>query len=253
MKKRGSKPKKDVVSVLSLELEGVSSDDDGEVKSISKIAKTDKKSKKDENESTNESEKNKNKDNNSSETSNVSTFEWYLSYKTLGKYLKEYFEGKKRALYVGCGTSTLGYDLCEDADVSEVINIDTSEESINAMAEKYSVKKRVSFETGDVKKMRFKKGMFDLIIDKGTFDEMMCSEDCKSDTNAMLKEIFRVLSDNGVYIIVSNACEELRVSFFCTEILGWTLSNVIKIQKPFITSDFYYVYVLSKVNIEEQQ
>jgi SAM-dependent methyltransferase len=247
MRKGKSKSRRDNESILSLELEGVSSDDGDEIKSPMKAAKaaTKIRSRKGDDSAANDSVTDRQE-----EEKSVSIFEWYLSYKTLGDHLKKYFKRKRNALYVGCGMSALGYDLYKQAGVEEVVNVDISEEFINAMKEKYSVKKHVSFETGDAKKLRFKKGMFDLIIDKGTFDEMMCSEDFKSDTSAMLKEIFRVLDSNGVYIIISNACEELRTSFFCTEVLSWAVSDVIKIPKPLVPSDYYYVYVLSKVNMD---
>ena len=173
-------------------------------------------------------------------------FEWYLSFDQLKSYIGKYFEGRERCLYIGCGTSTLGYDLHKQFSIGEVINVDFSKTAIDKMASKYTVKKHCIYEVGDANKLRFKKDLFDLIIDKGMFDSIMCSEDSRKSVDKMLTEMNRLLGENGYYIVISNASEPLRLSFFQLSIYGWIVETVIKIKKPLLQSDFYYVYVMFK-------
>lgn len=69
----------------------------------------------------------------------------------------------------------------------------------------------------DVRAMQpFEKGSFDVVIDKGTFDSILCGEG--SDTNAekALSEIYRVLVPTGVYICISYGIPEQRENYFRT-------------------------------------
>ena len=45
--------------------------------------------------------------------------------------------------------------------------------------------------------------MFDAVIDKACFDAMLCGENTGPNSEAMLNEIHRVLSPNGVYICIT--------------------------------------------------
>lgn len=69
----------------------------------------------------------------------------------------------------------------------------------------------------DVRAMQaLEKGSFDCVIDKGTFDSILCGEG--SDTNAekTLSEIYRVLAPTGVYVCISYGIPEQRESYFRT-------------------------------------
>ena len=49
----------------------------------------------------------------------------------------------------------------------------------------------------------FESEEFDIIIDKGTFDTILCSEYSKRHASSMLNEIFRILQPRGTYICIS--------------------------------------------------
>lgn len=67
----------------------------------------------------------------------------------------------------------------------------------------------------DVREMDdFEPGTFDAVIDKGTFDSLVCGDGSKTNSEQMLKEIHRVLSPTGVYICVSNGLKEYRLHYF---------------------------------------
>ncbi|EAY04958.1 hypothetical protein TVAG_040100 [Trichomonas vaginalis G3] len=178
-------------------------------------------------------------------TKNPNQFEWYLPWKKLKGSLGRYIDGCTSALHVGCGTSTLGIDIQEDG-VKNVLNIDTSETVIQEMSSKYE-RKRNKFEVGDIRNLEYRKNSFDLVIDKGTMDSMMCAETSQHDIGKMFKEISRVLKPGGTFIEISNACEELRLSYFQPTLYNWKILGVIKIPKPILKDDFYYAYI-AKLN-----
>jgi len=56
-------------------------------------------------------------------------------------------------------------------------------------------------QTMDVKTMDFQDSSFDLIVDKATFDSIICGESSTKNINKALSEIYRVLKENGVYVM----------------------------------------------------
>ena len=61
--------------------------------------------------------------------------------------------------------------------------------------------------------MQFKDGSFDCVIDKGLMDAMVCSDGATGNIQSMLSEIYRVLSDKGVYICISHGKEDQRKKY----------------------------------------
>ena len=61
--------------------------------------------------------------------------------------------------------------------------------------------------------MSFKDGSFDIVIDKGLIDAMICSDGAAQNVQSMLSEIYRVLSPSGVYICVSHGKTDQRKKY----------------------------------------
>ena len=55
----------------------------------------------------------------------------------------------------------------------------------------------------DCKSLQFEDGSFDAVIDKGTFDSVLCGDGSGPNADLMLNEIHRVLSPSGVYICIT--------------------------------------------------
>ena len=71
------------------------------------------------------------------------------------------------------------------------------------MTEKYKEKgPNFKYVQMDVRAMDFTE-TFDAVIDKGTLDCILCGEGSTTNANKMISEIYRVLSANGVYILIS--------------------------------------------------
>ena len=68
--------------------------------------------------------------------------------------------------------------------------------------------------TMDVMNMKdFQSNEFNVVIDKGTLDTILCGDNSEANVEKMLQEINRVLKSNGVYICISYGSEEQRKEF----------------------------------------
>lgn len=105
--------------------------------------------------------------------------------------------------------------------------------------------------------MSFEDGTFDAVIDKGTFDSILCGDGSGPNAEQALNEIHRVLSPNGVYICVSYGVKESRMSYFHRKEYDWTVLHHM-VAKPTISTsqvvsaeskdekNFHWVYVMKK-------
>ena len=66
----------------------------------------------------------------------------------------------------------------------------------------------------DVRQLQYQDGTFDAVIDKGTFDSILCGDGSGPNAEQMLKEIHRVLAPQGVYICVSYGVKQQRIGHF---------------------------------------
>lgn len=141
-------------------------------------------------------------------------FEWYHSYEEVASILQPFLTAKPSpltVLHVGCGTSLLGEKLWQE-QVGHVINIDYSEAAIQRMKQRTSLLMSVKYNSEcssvaelkkniheihqdpspgfevpreqpfaleyhqmDVRQLPFADQQFDIVLDKGTVDAMMCS------------------------------------------------------------------------------
>ena len=60
----------------------------------------------------------------------------------------------------------------------------------------------------------FEDERFNLVIDKATFDDVVCGPGAAQNSVAMLEEIYRVLANNGTYICISHGPPEVRMKYF---------------------------------------
>ena len=102
-----------------------------------------------------------------------------------------------------------------EEEYEHVINIDISFTVIKQMTELYKEKcPNMVFKHMDVRSLQFDEGTFDCVIDKGTFDSILCGDGSGPNSEQMLSEIYRVLSPNGVYICISYGVPDQREHYF---------------------------------------
>merc|ERR1711957_1005380 len=156
-------------------------------------------------------------------------FDWYQRYSGIKDIITQYVTPSFQILNVGCGNSLLTEEMYEDV-----------------------------YKQMDVRSMtNFEDKSFDAVIDKGTFDSILCGDGSGPNAEQALNEIHRVLSDNGVYICVSYGVKESRMSFFHKKDYDWNVLHHM-VAKPTISTsqvvsaeskdekNFHWIYVMKK-------
>ena len=174
------------------------------------------------------------------------TFEWYSHFDHIKKIIKKYApDNNSKVLNVGAGNSTLSMEMYKEG-YENIINIDYSsiviKKMIRLLGNKYP---KMTYLEMDVTDMKFNDLEFDIVIDKGTFDALLCGE--KSIQVKMLDEIYRVLKYNGIYLCVSHGNPETRVNNFI-ENLTWNIKTY-KVSKYYVSednTDYCYLYRMIK-------
>ncbi|ERN01954.1 hypothetical protein AMTRI_Chr02g224270 [Amborella trichopoda] len=157
-------------------------------------------------------------------------FDWYQKYPALAPIFNLYLKHNHRILITGCGNAALGEDMVNDG-YQDIVNIDISSVVIEAMRKKYRNCPQLKYMEMDVRRMNdFCSGSFDSVIDKGMLDSLMCGQNSQNYVRMMLKEVGRVLKDNGVYILVTYGAPRYRLSLL-KEICLWTVKLHV-IEKP---------------------
>ena len=108
-------------------------------------------------------------------------------------------------LNIGCGNSKLSEEMYEDG-YTTISNVDISDIVIDQMQEYYKEKiPSLKFLKADIRNMKehFEDATFDVVIDKGTLDSILCGDSSGPNSIKALHEIYRVLKPNGVYICVT--------------------------------------------------
>ena len=142
---------------------------------------------------------------------------------------------KCRVLIVGCGSSSLGHDMLLDGWEGGVTNVDYSSVVISQMKDKYQMilegkKQKMSVDSDSLEefqficaditeKLNYPDSSFDLIIDKGLLETLLCSSvrDCRlamNECSRLLKE------DHGEMVIFSRKKPDDCLHFI--ENPGWT-------------------------------
>ena len=119
----------------------------------------------------------------------------------------------------------------------------------------------------DVKSMNIDEGSVDAIIDKACFDAILCGENSGPHSEAMLNEIHRVLSPNGVYICITYGVPDNRIGYFNGKNYDWTVFTQ-KAAKPTISTskvigegdskdidqnkNYHFIYIMRKAPRKDQ-
>lgn len=140
-----------------------------------------------------------------------------------------------------------------------ISNIDISATVIRQMVDHYkdSDKASMPFKQMDVRALQYENEVFDCVVDKGTFDSVLCGDGSGPNAEQMLDEIYRVLAPNGVYICVSYGVKESRTPYFQKKQYDWSVFHHM-VAKPTISTstvvatenkdekNFHWVYIMRK-------
>ena len=159
--------------------------------------------------------------------------EWHSTWSSIAELAAPYIENivgpHAHVLDIGCGTSSLGYDLCQThgqrfrylslLDASTVCIGMLRERFHHLLKDQYNAKSagaqpQISCIVGDCRKLPFDDSSVHVLLDKGTLDAL----DNEEDKVAMLSECKRIMaSDCGVLLSISFGAAN-RLRFFAREL-----------------------------------
>ena len=172
-------------------------------------------------------------------------FEWFFHWSHIEPKLSQFVKNKDLALNIGCGNSDMSYEL-QQKDVKMVVSIDFSKNVINQMKEKYKNNENLLWYEMDCTDLSFKDDLFDVVLDKGTFDAIFCGDDISSKIFSSLSEIWRVLKKNGFFIEISFGNPEDRLNWFTKSDENWKIFDPIIITMNGVPN--VYIYVFQKID-----
>ncbi|KAI7872481.1 S-adenosyl-L-methionine-dependent methyltransferase [Spinellus fusiger] len=137
------------------------------------------------------------------------TFDWFKTYEEL-KPLLQLPNKEVSILMLGCGNSTLGEDMYNDG-YKNITNIDYSKTVIDTMKKRCAHQPEMKWLEMDIRDLQFSDCSFDVVIDKGTMDALMCdqgdvwdpSEDLIREVKAEVDQVERVLKVGGVFLYIT--------------------------------------------------
>jgi len=182
---------------------------------------------------------------------NDTTFDWFVSFEPLKEVIQPLVKAEHKVLVVGCGNSRLSPQLY-DMGIQNITNIDISEVVIGQMRSRYREMDRMEWLKMDVMKLDFPDNTFDLVIDKGTIDSLLCGANSFHNVYQMNKQISRVLKKGGRLISITYGQPDTRIDHFRRRKLRFEVEHR-TVDKPVFSSDAspasnYHVYVMTKTD-----
>ncbi|CUE91335.1 methyltransferase, putative [Bodo saltans] len=181
--------------------------------------------------------------------SNDTTFDWFVAFEPLRDVLQSLAKPDYKILVIGCGNSRLSPQLYESG-YQNVVNIDISEVVVNQMRARYKELDRMEWLKMDVMKLEFPDNHFDLVIDKGTVDSLLCGGNSFHNVYMMNKNVSRVMKRGARYVVVTYGQPDTRIDHYRRKRLHFEVEHR-TIDKPVFSSDAsptsnYHVYVMTK-------
>ena len=162
------------------------------------------------------------------------------------------FLGTFKQPYHQQGTSQLG-PIMYSKGFKNITNVDISPVVIELQKKKYA-SVPIDFLRRDASNFYdFPNGYFDIIIDKGLIDCLLCGKSGVTKARAVLKEANRVLKAGGMYVMISHGIPESRTCYIDNN--QWTWKHI-EIEKPVCksfedtgVSPFHFAYLMVKHNV----
>lgn len=145
-----------------------------------------------------------------------------------------------KVLVVGCGNSQMTERLYQDG-LSDILSIDYSEVVVSQMQLHYQKSHpTLRFATMDARALKVDPASFDVIIDKGTLDAVLCGERPARQGGKMLLSAFKALKPGGVFFVISYGPPQSRLNYFANRRFKWTAKS------SKIGDTTRYIYTLRK-------
>lgn len=170
--------------------------------------------------------------------------EWFIPYKKFSKFVHKHCPVENPTLVIGCGTSSLTYEMYEEG-YKDIRSMDYSPEAIEEMKVKYP---NLDWEVMDVRNMTYTDGQFDSVVDKGTLDCLFFLDETNEQITKMLKEVSRVIRPGGHYVVVTCGHPMQRMELFMNPAFNWEVRDWKEYLPPddSFTHPSAYVYCMRK-------
>ncbi|KAG9396049.1 Methyltransferase domain [Carpediemonas membranifera] len=149
--------------------------------------------------------------------------EWLLSAEDAYELVHPFFRPESEILDLGCGLSALAR-LLFDKGFHNLTCIDFSHTAVTKAANR-AEGRTVEHSVMDTTHLYYPSETFDVVIDKGTLDSVLCGSDSFVRASATLQEVYRVLKPNGFFISISQAPPEQRMNHLSTVHLPWEVRH----------------------------
>merc|ERR1711904_47554 len=185
-------------------------------------------------------------------TKDTEPFDWYQRYEGIKSTLDRYVQPSHKVLMVGAGNSRLSEELYEQ-QVKNITNIDISEVCVNHMKAKHEDKPEMQWQKMNCTSLEFADVTFDVAIDKGTMDSILCGEGSTKHCSKMMSEISRVLKPGGTYVVISYGQPDYRLNYFDKPEYNWNILPASSVPKPTVSvveeqdpANVHYIYIMTK-------
>ncbi|KAL4441978.1 hypothetical protein ABPG74_003729 [Tetrahymena malaccensis] len=162
-------------------------------------------------------------------------FDWYQRFSGVKQFIVPHLVPESKILNIGAGNSRMSEEMFDEG-YQNITNIDISQVVTKAMQEKYKDKgPNMKYLCMDVKNMDFPAGSYDIVVDKGTLDSVLCGENTATNAQKALTNISNVLTPTGVYICISYGQPDHRMLYLDKPKYGWSI-QVEQVHKPTIST-----------------
>jgi len=178
------------------------------------------------------------------------TYDWYCSLTLLVDFLLPLLRPDHRILMLGCGNSELSAEL-HSAGFPLIVNVDISDHCIRKMADRHqALEPPMEWRVMDCRELTYPDADFDVVIDKGTMDALLCGDGSYDNVYRTHCEVQRVLRPGGRCVTVTYGEPKLRLEIFQRRKLHWQVTHY-TLPRPYRGPDneessSYHVYVLTK-------
>ncbi|GAB5033170.1 protein kinase domain protein, partial [Nannochloropsis oceanica] len=166
-------------------------------------------------------------------TNDPEPFDWYQKYSALKEFLGLYIRKNDAVLVAGAGNSSLSEEMYQEG-ITNITNVDISRVVVDQMQERHRGVTSMVWQEMDMCALDFGDASFNVVLDKGTMDSILCGKGSITNVTSMCMEVSRVLKSEGIFIIVSYGIPSNRLQYLQEERYKWRVS-VHSVPKPSVT------------------